>query len=126
MGVEGVGKTTIGSRLAAELGWTFADADDFHPPANIAKMHRGEALDDADREPWLARLAVAIEQWLRENYSVVLACSALKEAYRRRLMVDATRVRLVDLTAPPEVLRSRLRARAGHFAPAALLDSQLR
>jgi gluconokinase len=126
MGVTGAGKSTIGRRLGAELGWTFVDADDFHPRANIEKMRRGEPLDDGDREPWLARLARAVEQWLDQGLDVVLACSALKDAYRRRLMLDPTRMRLVYLTAPPEVLERRLRERTGHFMPAALLRSQFR
>lgn len=87
MGVSGVGKTTIGPALAAQLGWRFVDADDFHSPANVAKMHAGIPLNDADREPWLQSLHDAITTWIAAKQSVVLACSALKEAYRQKLMV---------------------------------------
>ena len=125
MGVTGAGKSTIGRLLSAGLGWTFVDGDDLHPRANVEKMHRGEPLDDADREPWLARLAQVIAGWLEESRNAVLASSALKEAYRRRLMLAPTRMRLVFLTAPREVLERRLRDRKGHFMPPALLDSQL-
>jgi gluconokinase len=124
MGVSGVGKTTLGRLLAAELGWPFLDADDFHPPANVEKMKSGRPLTDADREPWLAALAAAIRERLARGESAVLACSALKEAYRERLRVDPC-VRFVFLKADPEVLRRRLEQRKGHYFPPHLLASQL-
>ncbi|MEJ7617444.1 MAG: shikimate kinase, partial [Pyrinomonadaceae bacterium] len=95
-GVTGVGKTTVGLRLAEQLGWKFYDADNFHPPANVEKMSRGIPLTEADRAPWLASLRSRIEQSLREAEDAVLACSALKEAYRLELRVD-DRVKLVYL-----------------------------
>jgi len=124
MGVTGAGKSTIGRLLSAQLGWAFVDGDELHPRANIEKMHRGEPLDDADREPWLARLAQVIAGWLAESRNGVLASSALKGAYRRRLMLAPARMRLVLLTAPRGVLERRLHDRKGHFMPPALLDSQ--
>lgn len=85
MGVVGAGKTTIGSLLARQLGWKFADADDFHPSANVDKIRRGISLTDDDRRPWLARLRAAILGWVAEGRNVVLACSALKRSYRQDL-----------------------------------------
>ena len=125
MGVAGVGKTTIGRRLAAALGWDFYDADDFHSPANVEKMHAGVALTDADREPWLDRLQALVADLGRRGRSAVLACSALRRAYRARLAVAGIDVRFVHLTADPSTIRARLAARGGHFMPASLLDSQL-
>lgn len=126
MGVAGSGKTTHGRALAAELGWDFADADDFHPPANIAKMSAGVPLADSDRAPWLALLRAEIERRLAADRPLVLACSALKQAYRDALWADRPRMRLVFLDGPRELLAARLGARAGHFAGPALLESQLR
>ncbi|MBN1206737.1 MAG: gluconokinase [Myxococcaceae bacterium] len=125
MGVAGVGKTAIGERLAAVLGWRFVEGDDFHPPANVAKMAAGVALTDEDRAPWLARLRGLIEEALAQGADVVLSCSALKERYRRLLTVDPARVRWVYLWAPPELIASRLARRTGHFMPLSLLESQL-
>lgn len=124
MGVSGVGKTTIGRLLAADLGWPFLDADDFHPPANVEKMSRGLPLTDTDREPWLESLRGAIGESLVRGESAVLACSALKEAYRDRLRVDAS-VRFIHLKADPEVIRRRLGERREHFFVPDLLASQL-
>ena len=112
MGVSGSGKTTVGRLLGQHLGWTFLDADDFHPPANVEKMRRGDPLTDADRDPWLQALADALRVRLDRGESVVLACSALKESYRDRLRVDE-RVRFVVLRADPDVLRRRLADRSG-------------
>src|SRR5215475_12543576 len=98
MGVTGSGKTTIGQALAESLDWQFIDADDFHPPPNVAKMRAGIPLDDADRAPWLATLHDKIVGWLASNESVVLACSALKESYRRELIVSSD-MRLIFLSA---------------------------
>ena len=123
MGVEGAGKTTIGSLLARELNFEFHDADSFHSAANIEKMRRGIPLTDADREPWLAALHEAIEQWLTHAKSVVLACSALKKSYRDRLVISPD-VKLVYLKAPYEVILNRLKLRQGHYAGDKLLQSQ--
>lgn len=119
MGVSGCGKTTLGKALAARLGAGFVDADDLHPPANRAKMARGEALTDGDRAPWLDLVAGV----LRNRAPVVVACSALRRAYRDRLR-EAGEVRFLHLAAPREVIAARLAARQGHFMPASLLDSQ--
>lgn len=125
MGVAGSGKTTVGRALAASLGWRFTDADDFHPPANVAKMSAGSALTDADRAPWLAAVRAHIDSRLDARESTVLACSALKQAYRDTLIDDPGRVKLIYLKGSPELLASRLRTRTDHFAPPALLASQL-
>ncbi|AKI99947.1 gluconokinase [Archangium gephyra] len=125
MGVSGSGKTTVGQRLAVALGWRFRDADDFHPPANIAKMTAGIPLTDEDRAPWLAVLRELLRNTLAAGVPVVLACSALKHSYRERLTVDAARQRWVYLRVPRALLAERLKARTGHYMPAALLDSQL-
>ncbi len=125
MGVSGSGKTTVGQRLAAALGWRFRDADDFHPPGNIAKMTAGIPLTDEDRAPWLSVLRELLENTLAAGESLVLACSALRRSYRERLTVDAARQRWVYLRAPRELIAERLKARLGHYMPAALLDSQL-
>lgn len=125
MGVSGSGKTTVGQRLAAALGWRFRDADDVHPPGNIAKMAAGQALTDEDREPWLALLRALLQDALVAEEELVLACSALKRSYQERLTVDPARQRWVYLEAPRELIAGRLRARRGHYMPPALLDSQL-
>ena len=125
MGVSGAGKTEHGRALAAALGWDFADADDHHPADNVALMRAGTPLTDAHRAPWLAALRAEIERRLREDRPLVLACSALKQAYRDALWADRPRMRLVFLHGPRELLASRLAGRSGHFMPAALLDSQL-
>lgn len=125
MGVSGVGKTTVGERLAARLGWRFLDADAFHTPESIGKMAAGIALTDEDRAPWLARLRELLRGALEAGEDLVLACSALKGAYRERLTVDAARQRWVYLHASPELIAARLKARRGHYMPPTLLDSQL-
>lgn len=125
MGVTGAGKTTIGRLLAAQIGWPFFDADDFHPKANLEKMRRAEPLTDADRKPWLAALRVLIADFVRRDRDAVIACSALKAEYRARLRVDAEQVVFVYLTGDPDLVRARLAARQGHFMPAALLESQM-
>lgn len=124
MGVAGTGKTTVGRLLAFDLGWIFLDADDFHSPANVAKMHRGQPLDDTDREPWLAALRERLAGELGAGHSLVLACSALKAAYRERLAVDE-RVRFVHLKGDPALLRRRLGDRPAHFFAPGLLESQI-
>lgn len=124
MGVSGAGKSTIGKLLAAALGGDFVEGDAFHPPENIAKMRRGESLDDADRLPWLAALAAAIAQWRRQDNPTVLACSALKQSYRDTLAAGAADVTFVYLHGGADLIAARLAQRRGHFMPAALLDSQ--
>ena len=124
MGVTGSGKSTIGRLLADELGWMFADADDFHPPANRAKMAAGQPLDDTDRAPWLDTLDNLLRDHLDRGIPIVLACSALKQAYRQRLAVAPT-VRFVHLHGAPALIARRLAGRADHFMPPALLASQL-
>jgi gluconokinase len=123
MGVVGAGKTTIGMLLAQKLGWQFVDADDFHPHQNIDKIRHGIPLTDSDRAPWLAALHHAIEKWNAEGRNVVLACSALKETYRKEL--DAGPVQFVYLKAEYDLLSRRLRSRQGHFATESILKSQL-
>ena len=127
MGVSGSGKTTIGKLLAEALGWPFYDADDFHPPANVERMRQGIALTDEDRKPWLAALARLIAEARANNQSIVLASSALKEAYREQLKprgVKPADEPFVYLRVPPEVAAARLKERHGHFMPASLVPSQ--
>lgn len=125
MGVAGSGKSTVGQLLARELGWPFLDADDFHPPANRAKMSAGIPLDDADRAPWLATLHAGIAARSRRGESAVLACSALKRGYRDLLQREVPELRWVHLHGSPELLRSRLVQRTGHYMRPEMLDSQL-
>jgi gluconokinase len=125
MGVAGSGKTTVGQRLAASLGWPFFDADDHHPAANVEKMSRGVPLDDEDRRPWLESLRELIASRLGRGESAILACSALKESYRETLSGSDPRARFVYLEADPALLSSRLEHRPPHFFAAGLLDSQL-
>lgn len=123
MGVAGSGKTTVGELLAGSLGWKFVDADSFHSPQNIAKMHAGVPLTDEDRLPWLSALQTAVRGWIARNENVVLACSALKQSYRNMLLVGP-QVKLVFLHGPESLIAKRLAARAGHFAGPELLQSQ--
>ncbi len=120
MGVSGAGKTTLGRLLAERLGWRFIDADDHHPQANVAKMAAGVPLDDADRWPWLDRL----NRMLLEEKNAVLACSALKEAYRRRLLRGIDAARVVHLRGDKALIAARLAGRKHRYMPASLLDSQ--
>ena len=124
-GVSGSGKTTVGTLLAARLGWTFADGDGFHPAANVARMRAGLPLTDADREPWLAAITAWMDQQTAAGRSAVIACSALRRAYRARLLGGLPAARMVFLLISRDEGETRLAARAGHFFPAALLDSQL-
>ena len=119
MGVTGCGKTSVGTSLAAYLKCPFFDADDFHPPENVAKMSRGVPLDDNDRESWLAALGAL----LAEHDKVVLACSALKAKYREQL-APARDVRYVYLRVSPAIAASRVKARANHYMPTSLVASQ--
>ncbi|MGB7555746.1 MAG: gluconokinase, partial [Candidatus Korobacteraceae bacterium] len=123
MGVSGVGKTTIGKALAQELHWRFAEGDDFHSAANIAKMHAGIPLTDEDRAPWLQSLRSAITRWLAAGENVVLACSALKASYRETLQV-APEVKFVYLRGSFELIAQRLASRHGHYMNPHLLRSQ--
>ena len=126
MGAAGSGKTTVGTALAARLHRAFAEGDDFHSAANVAKMARGEPLNDADREPWLEALAEWIASHHRARRSTVLTCSALKRCYRDTLRAAAPRhVVFIHLAAPREALLERMRRRKGHFMPPELLDAQL-
>jgi gluconokinase len=123
MGVSGSGKSTVGAALAQRLRVPFADADDFHPPANIAKMTAGQPLDDDDRYPWLE----AIGQWLAERCDDgggVMSCSALKRKYRDQLRRHCVGVEFLHLSGTPEVISRRQASRPGHFMPASLLASQ--
>jgi len=124
MGVVGAGKTTVGKLLAEELGWQFADADDFHPNSNVEKIRNGIPLTDDDREPWLDLMRSAILDWVSRKQNVVLACSALKRMYREKLCV-APEVRFVYLKGTQALIAERLRARHGHFAGESILASQL-
>lgn len=125
MGVAGSGKTTVGRALAASLDWHFLDADDLHPAASIAKLSAGTPLTDGDRAPWLAAVRARIDTALASSENTVIACSALKASYRDLLLADPGCVKLIHLAGSPELIASRLRDRTGHFAPPALLDSQL-
>lgn len=124
MGVTGCGKTTVGAMVASACGWELYDADDFHPAENVAKMRSGIALDDSDRWPWLDRLYRFIINNDRQGRSLVLACSALKQAYRDRLARGCGSVRFVFLDGEKELIRGRLLARQGHYMDPNLLDSQ--
>ena len=125
MGVSGCGKTTVGERLARELGATFIEGDAFHPPANVARMGAGIALTDADRQGWLETLAGQLGAAAEARRRVVLGCSALKRRYRDTLRSGAPGLRLVHLRGSRELLAKRLAERRGHYMPASLLDSQL-
>lgn len=123
-GVAGSGKTTIGKALAQRLGCPFYDADDFHPPQNIAKMSRGEPLDDADRAPWLQRLHTLLKTLREKNQPAVLACSALKADYRRRLSQGLDNICFVYLHGDFDLIFARLQGRRNHYMSAAMLQSQ--
>jgi carbohydrate kinase (thermoresistant glucokinase family) len=120
MGVSGSGKNTVGEPLAQRLGWKFIDGDDYHPPENVKKMAAGIALQDGDRWPWLDRLNAI----LRQEKDAVVACSALKEAYRRRLLAGLFPYTIVHLRGSFELIRSRVEARKHRYMPASLLQSQ--
>jgi gluconokinase len=121
MGVSGSGKSTVGAALARRLGLPFADADDFHPKANIAKMAAGKPLTDDDRYPWLE----AVGQWLTDHQDGgVMSCSALKRRYRDRLRLHCPQIEFLHLTGSPELIARRQAARPGHFMPAGLEKSQ--
>lgn len=123
MGVAGAGKSTVALRLAGELGWDFEEGDELHPAANVAKMAAGQPLTDADRWPWLEQVARWIDAEIAAGRRGVITCSALKRAYRD--VLRRPEVLFVYLSVPRAELERRMATRAGHFMPAALLDSQL-
>jgi carbohydrate kinase (thermoresistant glucokinase family) len=124
MGVSGSGKSTVAGALAERLGWALAEGDDFHSPENVAKMHAGTPLTDADRLPWLTSIAGWIETRLKAGQSGIVTCSALKHAYRDLLTGGRAEVTFVYLKGSPEVMAKHLAGRHGHFMPASLLASQ--
>jgi carbohydrate kinase (thermoresistant glucokinase family) len=123
-GVSGSGKTTVGALLAGRLGWRFADADDFHPPANVAKMRAGIPLTDTDRWPWLRAIAAWMDERIARGEDAVVACSALRRSYRDLLLDGRPAARMVFLAPDREVLARRLASRHGHFFPEQLLSTQ--
>jgi carbohydrate kinase (thermoresistant glucokinase family) len=125
MGVTGAGKTTVGELLAARLGAHFAEGDAYHPPANVAKMRGGTPLEDADRWPWLEAVRADMARWLEAGRTAVVACSALKRAYRDVLRRAGPGVRFVHLAGAAELIETRLAERRGHYMPPTLLPSQL-
>ncbi|MEV4118828.1 gluconokinase [Micromonospora sp. NPDC049645] len=125
MGVSGAGKTTVARGISAVTGLAFAEADEFHPPHNVARMRSGVPLDDTARWPWLRDVGAWIAARGAEGRSTVLACSALKRSYRDVLRQGPQRVDFVHLDGSAEVIRARLARREGHYMPASLLESQL-
>lgn len=126
MGVSGSGKTTVGELLSRRLGWEYADADEFHPAANVAKMQGGTPLTDADRWPWLHKIAEWIGAHVASGTPGVVSCSALKGAYRELLIQGRLEVRLVYLDGDRDVIAGRMKSRKGHFFMPEMLDSQFR
>jgi gluconokinase len=124
MGVSGCGKTSVGKALASNLAWGFYDADDFHPPANISKMAKGIPLNDIDRAPWLAMLHDLISSNLKHNEPGVLACSGLKERYRKQLMDGNDGVQLIYLKGSYDLIWSRMAVRKEHYMQPEMLQSQ--
>jgi len=124
MGVAGSGKTTIARALAERIRWPFRDGDEFHPASNVAKMSSGQPLTDDDRWPWLRAIAAEIDRTIDTSGHVVIACSALKRAYRDILIGPRAGVRLIYLKGSRDLILQRLRSRRGHFMPPQLLDSQ--
>lgn len=125
MGVSGSGKTTVARHIVDDLGWRFAEGDDFHPTSNVEKMRSGEPLDDEDRWPWLASVADWVGDREAAAENAVVTCSALKRTYREVLRRDHPSVWFAHVTSSPEALRRRLASRSGHYMPPSLLDSQL-
>src|SRR5690625_1304459 len=125
MGISGSGKSTVAAGLVRATGYAFAEADEFHPKANVAKMAAGHALNDQDRWPWLQALADWMTERAQEGTSTVMACSALRRSYRDVLRSGAPEVLFVHVDGSAEVIRERMNHRDGHFMPASLLDSQI-
>lgn len=125
MGVSGVGKSSVAAELVARTGWAFAEGDDLHPEANRAKMSAGHPLDDADRWPWLRRIADWIGDQEAAGHDAIVTCSALRRRYRDLLRDGHPSVRFVHLLASPEALQERVDGRRGHYMPPSLLASQL-
>ncbi len=126
MGVSGSGKSTIAEKLAQRLNWTYEDGDTFHPASNVAKMSAGHPLTDEDRKPWLQAIANEIDRTCKAGEHAVIACSALKRAYRDILVHGRNDVRIVYLKGSQDLIASRLAARKNHFMPPGLLDSQFK
>lgn len=124
MGVSGCGKTSVGEKLAEELGWDFYDADNFHSPANVSKMAKGIPLNDDDRVAWLEALRDLISSCLRMKMPGVLACSALKESYRQKIIDGNTEIKLIYLKGSYELIWSRMQQREGHYMKPEMLKSQ--
>jgi gluconokinase len=124
MGVSGSGKTTVATEVARRLGWEFTEGDDHHPPANVAKMHAGQPLDDEDRWPWLRELAAWIGEHERAGRSCVMTCSALKRAYRDVLCDGHPSVWFAHVAGDQELITRRVSARKGHYMPPSLVPSQ--
>jgi gluconokinase len=125
MGVSGSGKTTLARGIADRLHWRFQEGDDLHPPANVAKMARGEPLTDEDRWPWLAAVGRWIDAQHADATSCVLTCSALRRSYRDRLRSGRPQVRFCHVTADPDLIQRRVELRRGHYMPPSLVPSQL-
>lgn len=125
MGVTGSGKSTVGSRLASDLGWPYYDADDFHPPENVERMQSGVPLTDAHRQPWLQAIRRRMDEVITRGQSAVIGCSALKASYREVLGAGDENVHFVYLRGDEALLAERLRHRVGHFMNPRLLGSQL-
>jgi gluconokinase len=126
MGVSGSGKSTISESLAARLGWRYEDGDSFHPASNVAKMSAGQPLTDDDRRPWLQAIADEIDRLSAAGERAVIACSALKRAYREVLVHGRDDIGIVFLDGSPDLIANRITARKGHFMPPDLLASQFR
>ena len=124
MGVSGCGKSTVAALLAGRLGWSFMEGDALHPPENIAKMSQGIALTDADRLPWLQKIAKTIQSWRAQDQPGIVACSSLRRTYRDIISNAADDLRFVYLRGSFEVIEQRLAARQGHYMPVSLLESQ--
>ena len=125
MGVSGSGKTTVAGGIALSMHWLFAEGDDFHSAANVAKMHSGTPLTDEDRWPWLRSIGDWIGEQETAGSSAVITCSALRRVYRDVLREGHLQVRFCHVTAPEVLIESRVEQRAGHYMPASLLPSQL-
>ncbi|GAB4064480.1 gluconokinase [Ancylobacter sonchi] len=124
MGVCGCGKSSVGAALAARNGWAFVEGDELHPPANVARMAQGQPLTDADRHGWLATIGERLAEAARAGDGLVVSCSALKRAYRDQLAAASPRVMFLHLAGDRALIEARMAARAGHFMPLSLIDSQ--